>query len=141
MLNPRASAESLHSIHSVLSTTSVVPKEAGPASSPLQSCAASSSHFLFSQGSSVLCVKHDTLELDRRFERHANDVTLIQVDNSSEAGYGRVVSIDSSKEAIVWDFRDGDELHRFNPFEEIRVAAWMRNGNLSLGMTQSQKVA
>ncbi|KAF8421586.1 WD40-repeat-containing domain protein [Tirmania nivea] len=133
VLNPRASAESLHSIHSLLSTTSVVPKEVGPASSPLQSCAASSSHFLFSQGSSVLCVKHDTLELDRRFERHSNDVTLIQVDNSSETGYGRVVSIDSSKEAIVWDFRDGDELHRFSPFEEIRVAAWMRNGNLSLG--------
>ena len=136
VLNPRTSAESLHSVHSVLST-SVVPKESGPTSPPLQSCAASASHFLFSQASSVLCVKQDTLELDRRFERHSNDVTLIQVDNSSEAGYGRVVSIDSSKEAIVWDFRDGDELHRFSPFEEIRVAAWMRNGNLSLGITQS----
>lgn len=85
-------------------------------------------------------MKHDTLELDRRFERHSNDVTLIQVDNSSETGYGRVVSIDSSKEAIVWDLRDGDELHRFSPFEEIRVAAWMRNGNLSLGMTQNSLV-
>ena len=101
---------------------------------PLQPCGASSSHFLLSQGSSILSLKNDTLELDRRFERHSHNVTLITVDNSSELGYGRIVSIDSSKEAIVWDYTDGEELHRFSPFEEIRVAAWMRNGSLSLGM-------
>ena len=134
ILNPRASAESLHSIHSIRSTTSTVTKDSSRVSPPLQPCGASSSHFLFSQGSSILCVKNDTLELDRRFERHSHNVTLITVDNSSEMGYGRIVSIDSSKEAIVWDYRDGEELHRFSPFEEIRVAAWMRNGSLSLGM-------
>lgn len=134
MLNPRASAESLRSIHSVLSTTSTITKDIGPVNPPLQPCAASSTHFLFAQGSTVVCVKHDTLELDRRFERHPDNVTVVSVDNSSEIGHGRVVSVDKSKESIVWDFRSGEELHRFQTFEEIRVAAWMRNGNLCLGM-------
>ncbi|KAF8474582.1 WD40-repeat-containing domain protein [Kalaharituber pfeilii] len=103
-----------------------VASREGQANSPLQPCAASSSLFLFAQGRTVICVHHDTLELDRRFEHHSDDVTLIAVDNSSEG--------DSDKsEAIVWDFRDGEELARFKPFEEIRVAAWLRNGNLSCG--------
>lgn len=102
-------------------------------SSTLEPAAASSSLFLFAQGRSVICVQHNTLALERRFERHGSDVRLIAVDNTSEAGHGRVVSIDASREAIVWDSNDGEELARFSPFEEIRVAAWMRNGNFSCG--------
>lgn len=131
VLHGRSSADSLRSIPPA---TTTVTAHTIPSTPPLQPCAASSSLFLFAQGPSVLCVQHDTLEVERRFERHSKDVTLLSVDNSSEMGYGRVVSIDASREAIVWDFRDGEEIARFSPFEEIRVAAWMRNGHLSCGM-------
>ncbi|KAI5804119.1 WD40-repeat-containing domain protein [Peziza echinospora] len=126
----RASSESLRSIQSTISTVATVTPPTKPSLHP---CAASSSLFLFGQGPSVVCVRHDSLELERRFERHADNVTLIAVDNSSQEGSARVVSIDASREAIVWDASDGEELARFQPFEEIRVAAWMRNGHLACG--------
>ena len=80
-----------------------------------------------------MCIRHDTLELERRFERHTEEIALIAVDSVSERGHGRVVSIDDSREAIIWDSRDGEELARFRPFEEIRVVSWMRDGTLSCG--------
>ena len=59
---------------------------------------------------------------------------FIAVDNVSERGAGRlVVSYDASLTTIVWDLMTGDEVARFASFEEIKVAAWMRNGNISFG--------
>ena len=58
----------------------------------------------------------------------------ISVDNVSERGNGRlVVSYDASLTTIVWDLLTGDEVARFASYEEIRVAAWMRNGNIAFG--------
>jgi len=57
------------------------------------------------------------------------------VDNVSERGTGRlVVSYDTGSTAIIWDLYTGGEIARFSAYEEIMVAAWMRNGNIAFGM-------
>ena len=56
------------------------------------------------------------------------------MNNASERGNGRlVVSYDASQTTIVWDLLTGDEVVRFASYEEIRVAAWMKNGNIAFG--------
>ena len=102
---------------------------------PDQPCAATASLFLFAQGRSILCLHHDTLAVERRFEKHKQAVVLISVDNVSERGAGRlVVSYDGERTAIVWDLFTGDEIARFASYEQIKVAAWMKNGNVAFGM-------
>ena len=44
-----------------------------------------------------------------------------------------VVSYDAGQTAIVWDLFTGDEIARFASYEQILVAAWMRNGNVAFG--------
>jgi len=103
--------------------------------SEFEPCAATASTFLYTQGSSILCLHHDTLAIDRRFQRHQEQILLVSVDNVSERGAGRlVVSYDAGQTAIVWDLFTGDEIARFASYEQIRVAAWMRNGNVAFGM-------
>jgi hypothetical protein len=97
-------------------------------------CAATASHFLFTQDSSIICLHHDTLAIDRRFESHKKEILFLSVDNVSEQGAGRlVVSYDAGQTAIVWDLFTGDEVARFASYEPIRVAAWMKNGNIAFG--------
>ncbi|KAJ6264956.1 hypothetical protein Dda_1110 [Drechslerella dactyloides] len=99
----------------------------------LAPCTSTASLFIFSQGSSITCVRHDTLQLERRFEAHNADITLIAADTSSENGDGQVISLDASKEAVVWDSVSGEEISRFTAYEEIRVATFLRNGTIALG--------
>jgi hypothetical protein len=100
-------------------------------------CAATASMFLYAQGSSVVCCHHDTLTIERRFSRHADEVQLLAVDNQSESGGGRlVVSYDAGQTAIVWDLMTGDEIARFASYEHLTVAAWMKNGNVAFGNTK-----
>ena len=97
-------------------------------------CAATASYFLYAQRNVVLCLSHDTLAIERQFTKHKEDVVWISVDNVSERASGRlVVSCDVSQTTIVWDLFNGDEVARFASYEEIRVAAWMRNGNIAFG--------
>lgn len=99
-------------------------------------CAATGSIFLFAQGSTVICLHHDTLALDRRFELHKEQILYISVDNVSERGAGRlVVSYDAGSNAIVWDLFTGLEVAKFQSYEPIRAAAWMKNGNVAFGNT------
>jgi len=101
---------------------------------PFTACAATASFLLYSQNNIILCLHHDTLAIERRFDRHRQTVQWISVDNVSERGNGRlVVSYDASLTTIVWDLLTGDEVARFASYEEIRVAAWMRNGNIAFG--------
>lgn len=103
-------------------------------------CAATASIFLFTQETSIICLHHDTLAIDRRFERHKERILFLSVDNVSERGAGRlVVSYDTGHTAIVWDLFTGDEIARFASYEPIRVAAWMKNGNVAFGMQFSSK--
>ncbi|KAK6349513.1 hypothetical protein TWF696_005797 [Orbilia brochopaga] len=99
----------------------------------LAPCTSTASLFIFSQGSSITCVKHDSLQLERRFEAHNADITLIAADTNSENGDGQVISLDASKEAVVWDSASGEEISRFTAYEEIRVATFLRNGTIALG--------
>ena len=100
----------------------------------LAPCAATASHFLFTQDSSIVCLHHDTLAIDRRFEKHRERILFLCADNVSEQGAGRlVVSYDKGQTAIVWDLFTGDEIARFASYEPIRVAAWMKNGNVAFG--------
>lgn len=100
----------------------------------LQSCAATASFFLYAQRNIVLCLHHDTLAIERRFDRHKEDVLWICADTVSERGAGRLaVSYDAGHTAIVWDISTGDEIARFAAYEHIRVAAWMKNGNIAFG--------
>ncbi|KAL7275376.1 hypothetical protein RUND412_001681 [Rhizina undulata] len=101
----------------------------------LEPCTSTSRLFLFAQATSILCLQHETLALERRFVRHAEKVTIISADNASDEGsaVGRVVSVDAAQMAIVWDTTTGDEISRFSMFAETRVASWMRNGNLVFG--------
>ncbi|KAI9774338.1 MAG: hypothetical protein M1840_004232 [Geoglossum simile] len=104
-------------------------------------CAATASTFLYAHGSSILCLQRDTLAVERRFQRHTEEVQLISVDNLSERGTGRlVVSYDAGQSAIVWDIPTGDEIARFVSYEHIRVAAWMRNGNVAFGNAQGNVI-
>lgn len=102
----------------------------------LEPCASTASLLLYAQGSVIVCLHHDTLALERRFENHQDDIGFIYVDNVSERGAGRlVVSYDVSQTAIVWDLFTGSVLARFASFEQLKVAAWMRNGNVAFGNT------
>lgn len=97
-------------------------------------CAATASIFLYCEDTDIICLHHDTLAIERRFERHKERILFVAVDNISERGAGRlVVSYDASQTAIVWDLFTGDEIARFASYEPIRVAAWMKNGNVAFG--------
>lgn len=99
-----------------------------------QPCAATASIFLFAQGKSILCLHHDTLAIERRFEKHKAPVTLLSVDNVSERGAGRlVVSYDIQQTTIVWDLFTGDEITRFASYQPLKVSSWMKNGNVAFG--------
>lgn len=114
------------------------PPPPPPPPEVLEPCSATARLFLYAQGSSVVCLQYETLQVERRFERHQDDVSIIAAEASSdEAAPHRVVSVDRSKLAIVWDANSGEEISRFTAFEEIRVAAWMKNGNLAFGMELS----
>lgn len=90
--------------------------------------------FLFAQDTTILCLHHDTLALERRFQRHAEPIVFIAVDNVSERGAGRqVVSYDAGQTAIVWDLFSGEEITRFASYDHLCVAAWLRNGNVAFG--------
>ncbi|KAF7891594.1 hypothetical protein EAF00_007896 [Botryotinia globosa] len=104
-------------------------------------CAATASMFLYVQGNSVVCAHHDTLKIERRFSRHTEEIQLLAVDNISERGAGRlVVSYDAGQTAIVWDCMTGDEIARFASYENLTVAAWMRNGNVAFGNAQGNVI-
>jgi WD40 repeat protein len=97
-------------------------------------CAATGSFLLYAQRNVILCLHHDTLAVERRFTRHREDVAWISADTVSERGAGRlVVSYDAGSTAIVWDLVTGDEVARFASYDQIRVATWMRNGNVAFG--------
>lgn len=97
-------------------------------------CAATASFLLYAQRNVILCLHHDTLAVERRFTRHREDVSWISADTVSERGAGRlVVSYDAGSTAIVWDLLTGDEVARFASYDQIRVASWMRNGNVAFG--------
>ncbi|KAH8425187.1 uncharacterized protein LDX57_002936 [Aspergillus melleus] len=105
-----------------------------PAPNAFGPCASTASLFLYAQGSVILCLHHDTLAIERKFEGHGEDVSFISVDNVSERGAGRlVVSYDVGQTAIVWDLFTGNAIARFASFEQLRVASWMRNGNVVFG--------
>ncbi|KAJ5558821.1 hypothetical protein N7461_002793 [Penicillium sp. DV-2018c] len=106
-----------------------------PVSQPgFQACASTASLFLYAQGSTILCLHHDTLAIERHFQSHQQNIVFISVDNVSERGAGRlVVSYDVGQTAIVWDIFTGTEIARFASFDHLRVASWMRNGNVAFG--------
>lgn len=113
----------------------VLPKGKDAATdTPFEPCAATASHFLFAQGPTVLVLAHDTLALERRFQSHHENISLISCDNVSERGAGRlVVTYDVGKTAIIWDLFTGEQISRFSSYEPLLVAAWMRNGNIAFG--------
>jgi hypothetical protein len=48
-----------------------------------------------------------------------------------------VVTYDIGQTAIVWDLFSGEQLSRFVSYESLKVAHWMRNGNVAFGKTKS----
>jgi hypothetical protein len=122
------------SVPSTAQPTPPIPTLDSTWDSEFQPCASTASLFLFSQGSVILCVHHDTLAVERRFTLHSDRIAFICVDNVSERGAGRlVVSYDFAQTAIVWDLFTGSEISRFASYEPLRVAAWMRNGHVTFG--------
>ena len=100
----------------------------------LEPCASTGSLFLYAQGSVIVCLRHESLAVERRFTKHTDAIHLIAVDNVSETGAGRlVVTYDARQTAIVWDLFTGDQISRFASYEPLKVAAWMRNGNIAFG--------
>lgn len=107
----------------------------------LEPCAATAAFFLYTFRNYVICVHHDTLIAQLRFEGHKKAVSLLSVDNVSDKGAGRlVVSYDVGRMAVVWDVLTGDQVARFESYEDIRVAAWMRNGTVAFGTPSSVDV-
>ncbi|KAK5730892.1 hypothetical protein LTR15_000830 [Elasticomyces elasticus] len=100
-------------------------------------CAATASFLLYAQRDTILVLHHDTLAIERRFELHRETVMWIQTDNTSEKGAGRlVVSYDAGNTAIVWDILTGEGVARFSSYEDMKVASFMRNGNIAFGNDQ-----
>ena len=103
--------------------------------STFEPLACTASFVLYAQGSTVVCLQHHSLAVERRFQKHSKDVILISADNVSETGAGRlVVTYDIGQTAIIWDLFTGEPLSRFVSYESLRVAHWMRNGNIAFGM-------
>ncbi|KAL8827794.1 MAG: hypothetical protein Q9170_006872 [Blastenia crenularia] len=122
----------------IRATTPVTPYRPDQEFEP---CAATASIFLYAQGSSIVCLHHDTLAVDRRFELHKERIQFLSVDNVSERAAGRlVVSYDIGQTAIVWDLFSGDELARFASYEPIQVAAWQKDGNVVFGNSQGSVI-
>ncbi|KAH0844291.1 hypothetical protein FOPE_09952 [Fonsecaea pedrosoi] len=104
-------------------------------------CASTAALLLFAQGSTVICLHHDTLAVERRFEKHSKDIRLISADNVSETGAGRlVITYDVGRTAIVWDLFTGEQLSRFVSYEDLTVAHWMRNGNVAFGNAKGEVI-
>lgn len=99
-------------------------------------CGATASMFLYVQGSSIVCCHHDTLSIERRFTGHKSEVVLLAIDNHSQHGGGRLAaSYDTSQRVIIWDLMTGDKLNEFDSMGgQLTALAWMRNGNVALGM-------
>lgn len=92
---------------------------------------------LYAQRNVILVLHHDTLVIERRFERHREDIKWIAVDNVSEQGAGRIaVSYDAGHSTVVWDILTGREIARFVAYDAINVAHFMRNGNIAFGESQ-----
>ena len=101
---------------------------------PFEPIATTAALLLYAQGSTIFCLHHDTLALERRFGKHSKDIQFISADNVSETGAGRlVVTYDVGQTAIVWDLFTGEQLSRFVSYEPLKVAHWMRNGNIAFG--------
>lgn len=99
-----------------------------------EACATTATFFLYAQQNLILSLHHDTLAVDRRFDKHRDEVLMIVADNVSDRGAGRlVVSYDASQTAIVWDLFTGSEVARFASYETIKAAAWMRDGAIAFG--------
>lgn len=112
--------------------TSLTPENRDAGFEP---CAATAFFLLYAQRSQILVLHHNTLTIERRFALHREDVLWIAVDNVSDRGSGRLaVSFDVGKTAIVWDVLSGGEVARFSAYEHMRVASFMRNGNIAFGM-------
>ena len=127
----RKSRGSVSSATVLVPDPSITPKNEGWQFDP---CTATASHFLYAQRNVILCLRHHTLAIDRRFARHREDILWVEADNASERHPGRlVVSYDTGQTALVWDLFSGEEAARFVSYEQIRVAAWMRNGNIAFG--------
>ena len=102
---------------------------------PSEPCTATAALFLFAHKHIIYCLRHDTLQLERKLDKHKFDITLLTADNVSEDGAGRLaVSYDVGTTAIVWDLFRGVELGRFASYESVRVATWLMDGRLAFGM-------
>ncbi|THY76286.1 hypothetical protein D6C86_05492 [Aureobasidium pullulans] len=144
MSTGRPSGQRSHSAVRRQATTKPNPPQSSFTPDPdveFQPCAATASFFLYAQRNIILCLHHDTLAIERRFDRHQEDVLWIHADTVSERGAGRLaVSYDTGHTAIVWDISTGDEIARFAAYEHIRVAAWMKNGNIAFGNAQGNVI-
>ncbi|KAH0349359.1 hypothetical protein KCU81_g2980, partial [Aureobasidium melanogenum] len=140
MSTGRPSGQRSHSAVRKQAATKPNPSQASLTPNPdteFQPCAATASFFLYAQRNIILCLHHDTLAIERRFDRHQEDILWICADTVSERGAGRLaVSYDTGHTAIVWDISTGDEIARFAAYEQIKVAAWMKNGNIAFGNAQ-----
>lgn len=133
-IGSRSSATSKGRLATLAEISSSMPAEPVSVTRDFEPCAATATMFLYAQGNSVVCCHHDTLKIERRFSRHSEEVQLLAVDTISDGGAGRlVVSYDAGQTAIVWDCMTGDEIARFASYENLTVAAWMRNGNVAFG--------
>ena len=132
----RHRSPSVGSRHLMRATTPIDPRTNDADFEP---CAATSTFFLYSQNNIVICLRHNSLAVERRFDKHTDRVIGISVDNVSERGAGRlVVSYDSGKNAIVWDILDGGEVARFSYYDDIKTASWMKNGQIAFGMVNAK---
>ena len=122
---------------SMRTTTPVIPRPIG-LEFEFEPCAATASLFLFTQASTILCLHHDTLAVERKFELHKERILFLSVDNVSDRPGQYVVSYDASQTAIIWDLFTGEERARFASYEPIRVAAWMKNGNIAFGKASQE---
>ncbi|KAF4610408.1 hypothetical protein G7Y89_g15712 [Cudoniella acicularis] len=100
-------------------------------------CAATASILLYAQGGSVICVHHDTLQIERRFVLHRKNITLLAVATANDH---LVVSCDEQHLAIVWDWTTGNEVARFASYKPLTAAAWMANGKIAFGNDQGNLI-
>lgn len=114
--------------------TTVKASTNDPLPSNLQPCAATASFFAYAQGNSIICCRHDSLEIQKTLQGHSANICLLVADAHNQYFLGDIIfSYDESKVAIFWDLFTGNQLVRLVIFENLTAAAWSNQRQMLFG--------
>ncbi|KAI4610529.1 uncharacterized protein J4E87_010783 [Alternaria ethzedia] len=138
-LRQRANSNSIKS-NSVRSTdVKLKPPTPGQDEFAFEPCAATGSFLLYAQRNVILVLHHDTLAIERRFDRHREDVSWISVDTTSERGnaQGNIILFEPSTSEHLSARTIFDPITALAPASDCRTfAIGYLNGSILIATLQ-----